>query len=143
IEPDVELINPDFYRVTILNPDDLFAEGQENETIISLKVALDALGYEIDEINETFDSNLTEQVEAFQEDNDLEVTGVVTGETTDTLVSELRAFILDHDAQLDYLIDYINGEYTAEEIEAIADENAQYIEMIDLHEEMENSEDVE
>ena len=143
IEPDVELINPDFYRVTILNPDELFAEGQENETIISLKVALDALGYEIDEVNETFDSNLTEQVEAFQEDNDLEVTGVVTGETTDTLVSELRAFILDNDAQLDYLIDYINGEYTVEEIEAIADENAQYIEMIDLHEEMENSEEVE
>lgn len=143
IEPDVRLINPDYYRVTILNPDDMFAEGQENETIISLKVALDALGYEIDEINETFDSNLTSQVEAFQADNDLETTGAVTGDTTDTLVSELRTFILDNDAQLEYLLDYINGEYSAEEIESLAEENAQYIEMIDLHEEMEDSEEAE
>lgn len=140
IEPDVELINPDYYRVTILNPEDMFAEGQENDTVISLKVALDALGYDIDTIDETFDSNLTEQVEAFQEDNDLEVTGVVTGDTTDALVSEIRSFVLDNDAQLDYLIDYINGDYTVEEIEALAQENAQYIEPIDLHAEMEETE---
>lgn len=137
IAPDVELVNPDYYRVTLLNPEDLYSEGQENETIISLKVAFDALGYDIDEVNETFDSNLTEQVEAFQADEGLDVTGVITGDTTDAIVSNLREFIMEDDAQLDYLVAYINGEYSADEIEALARDNAQYIEIIDIHEQME------
>ena len=138
ITPDIELINPDYYRVTLLNPEELFSEGQENETVTSLKVAFDALGYVIEEVNDTFDQNLTEQVEAFQESEGLEVTGVVTGDTTDALVSQLRELILDSDAQLDYLLSYINGEYTADEIEALALENAQYIEVIDIREEMDS-----
>lgn len=143
IEPDVELINPDYYRVTLLNPEDLYSLGQENETVTSLKVAFDALGYDIDEVNDTFDSNLTSQVEAFQEDEGLDVTGVVTGDTTDALVSNLRELILETDAQLDYLLAYISGEYDAEGIEALARENAQHIEVIDIREEMESETETE
>jgi carboxyl-terminal processing protease len=129
ITPDIELVNPDYYRVEILNEDDIYSEDQENESVLSIKVALDALGYEVGDINETFDGTLTEAVETFQEDNDLDETGEVTGDTTLALMSELREYIRDNDAQVDYLTDYINGEYSEPEIEALAEDNAQYIDI--------------
>ena len=141
ITPDVKLVNPDYARVQILNDEDVYTEDQSNEAVISIKVALEALGYAPGDINETFDSSLTEAVENFQEDNNLEQTGDVTGETTLTLMSELRQYIRDNDAQVDYLVDFINGEYTEPEIEALAEENARYIEIERFNPDDENSED--
>lgn len=127
ITPDVELVNPDYYRVQILDEEDVYTEDQSSESILSIKVALDALGYDAGDIDDTFDGTLADAVEEFQDDNDLDQTGDVTGDTTLTLMSELREHIRENDAQVDYLVDYINGEYSEPEIEALAEDNAQYI----------------
>ncbi|WP_237604796.1 S41 family peptidase [Salinicoccus sp. ID82-1] len=129
ITPDVQLVNPDYYRVEMLNPEEVYTEDVSNETVPSIKVALDTLGYEVDDFNETFDASLTEAVESFQADHDLEQSGDVTGETSTALMSDLRDYINSNDAQLNYLIDYINGDYTEKEIEAYADERAQHLEI--------------
>lgn len=129
ITPDINLVNPDYYRVQILSEDDIYVEDQTNEAVVSIKVALEALGYEVGDIDEEFDATLTEAVEEFQEDFDLETSGEVTGETTLTLMSELREYIRENDAQIEYLIDFINGEYTEPEIEALSEDNAQYIDI--------------
>lgn len=134
ITPDLELVNPDYYRVEILNEDDVYTEDQESETVISIKVALETLGYEAGTINEVFDETLTSAVESFQEDNDLEADGNVTGETSRLLMSELRNYINENDAQLEYLISYITGEHGAGEIEEIAEDNARHIEIPTLEE---------
>ncbi|WP_435387541.1 S41 family peptidase [Lacicoccus alkaliphilus] len=138
IEPDVNLVNPDYYRVEILNEEDVYTEGQESDTVTSIKVALDTLGYEVGTINDDYDGTLTSAVESFQEDNDLEPDGNVTGETSRLLMSELRNYINENDAQLDYLVSFINDEHDAGEIEEIAEENARHIEiptLEELHEE--------
>jgi C-terminal peptidase (prc) len=66
ITPDIELINPDYYRIELLTEDEVFAEGQTNEKVLSIKVALDELGYDITNFNDTFDAELTEAVMAYQ-----------------------------------------------------------------------------
>jgi carboxyl-terminal processing protease len=134
ITPDIKLVNPDYYRVDMLSPDEVYTEGIANETVPSIKVALDTLGYEIEDFDEDFGPDLTTAVGDFQSDNGLEMTGNVTGETSTILMSELREYINENDAQLEYLVDYINGEYTEEEIEEYAESRAQYLE-IELPEE--------
>ncbi|KKK35627.1 hypothetical protein WN59_02030 [Salinicoccus sediminis] len=129
ITPDIELVNPDYYRVDMLSEEEVYAEGQTNETVTSIKVALDTLGYEISDFNTTFTPELTTAVMNFQSEQGLEQTGDVTGETSTALMSELRQYINENDAQLSYLIDYINGEYSEEEIEQRASENAEHIEI--------------
>ncbi|MFC3388379.1 S41 family peptidase [Salinicoccus sesuvii] len=131
ITPDIELVNPDYYRVTMLDPEEVYTEGVSNETVKSIKVALDTLGYDVGDFNETFDASLTETVENFQADNEIEETGDVTGETSTLIMSELREYANSNDAQLDYLINHINGEYTEEEIEEYAEERAQHLEIKD------------
>ncbi|CAM2772637.1 MULTISPECIES: S41 family peptidase [Salinicoccus] len=134
ITPDIKLVNPDYYRVDMLSPDEVYTEGIANETVPSIKVALDTLGYEIEDFDEDFGPDLTTAVGDFQSDNGLEMTGNVTGETSTILMSELREYINENDAQLEYLVDYINGEYTEEEIEEYAESRAQHLE-IELPEE--------
>ncbi|MFC3418238.1 S41 family peptidase [Salinicoccus hispanicus] len=129
ITPDIQLVNPDYYRVEMLNPDEVYTEDVSNDTVKSIKVALDTLGYEIDDFDETFDASLTAAVESFQADQDLEQSGDVTGETSTAMMSELRDYINSNDAQLNYLVDFINEEYTEKEIETYADERAQHLEI--------------
>lgn len=129
ITPDIKLVNPDYYRVDMLSEEEVYSEGQSNEKVTSIKVALDTLGYEISDFNTTFTPALTAAVMNFQSEQGLEQTGDVTGETSIALMSELRDYINENDAQLNYLVDFINDEYSEEEIEQQAAENAQHIEI--------------
>jgi carboxyl-terminal processing protease len=112
----------------------VFTEGQTNEKILSIKVALDALGYDISTFNSTFDEELTSQVEAYQNANDLPVDGIVTGETTTSIISDVRSLIQEEDAQLNYLIDYINSDMSIMEIEQEARNNATHIPVVEEEE---------
>src|SRR5699024_6042118 len=127
ITPDIELINPDYYRIELLTEDEVFAEGQTSEKVLSIKVALDELGYDITNFNDKFDAELTKAVMAYQRDENLEADGIVTGETTTGILSDIRDQINDNDAQLNYLIDYINGDMSIKEIEQEARDNAPHI----------------
>ncbi len=127
ITPDIELINPDYYRIELLTEDEVFAEGQTNDKVLSIKVALDELGYDITKFDNNFDSELTAAVMAYQTDEKLEADGIVTGETTTGILSDIRETINENDAQLNYLIDYINGDMSIMEIEQKARDNAPHI----------------
>lgn len=129
ITPDINLMNPDYYRVDMLGEEEVYSEGQTNDKVTSIKVALDTLGYKISDFNTTFTPELTSAVMKFQSEQELEQTGIMTGETSTALMSELRKYINENDAQLNYLLDFINEEYSKEEIEQRADENAQNIEI--------------
>ncbi len=129
IKPDIKLVNPDYYRVDMLSEEEVYSEGQSNEKITSIKVALNTLGYEINNFDTTFSPALTNAVMNFQSEQGLEQTGIVTGDTSTALMSELRKYINENDAQLNYLVDFINGEYSKEEIEQRAAENAKHIEI--------------
>lgn len=127
ITPDIELINPDYYRIQLLTEDEVFSEGQTNDKVLSIKVALDALGYNITQFNNNFDTELTKVVKAYQTAEKIEADGVVTGETTTKILLDIRENINENDAQLNYLIEYINDDMSIKEIEQKARDNSPHI----------------
>ena len=127
LEPDFVINTPDFYRVKFLDSEDAYIESQSNDDIISIKVMLDALGYDVDTIDNNFDSNLTDVVQQYQNDKDLESNGIVTGDTTEQLMKDIREHIKENDVQLEYLLDYIEGKKSKEEITKEMKENSKYI----------------
>ena len=110
-----------------LDSEDAYIESQSNDDIISIKVMLDALGYDVDTIDNNFNSNLTDVVEQYQNDRDLESNGIVTGDTTEQLMKDIREHIKENDVQLEYLLDYIEGKKSKEEITKEMNENSKYI----------------
>lgn len=127
IEPDFVINNPDFYRVKFLDREDAYIETQENDDIITIKVMLEALGYNIETMDNVFDANLTDAVKNYQKDNNLDENGIVTGDTTAQLMKDIRQHIQDNDVQYDYLMDYIKGEKSKEDITKEMKEESKYI----------------
>src|SRR5699024_8110100 len=127
LEPDFVINTPDFYRVKFLDSEDAYIESQSNDDIISIKVMLDALGYDVDTIDNNFDSNLTDVVQQYQNDKDSETNGIVTDATTELLMKYILEHIKENDVQLEYLLDYIEGKKSKEEITKEMNENSKYI----------------
>ncbi|CAD2075495.1 S41 family peptidase [Phocicoccus pinnipedialis] len=127
IEPDFVINTPDYTRVKYLDSSEVYVLGQENDDILSIKVALDALGYDVDKFNNTFDENLEFEVMKYQNKNKIDASGFVTGETTEQLMIDLRKHIKENDTQLNQLIDYIKGDKTKEEITKEMKENSKHI----------------
>ena len=69
---------------------------------------LQAVGYEVGEINTVFDQEMQDAVKKFQADNELEVTGELTGESTDLLMNLLREKIMNDDPQLEKAVEVVN-----------------------------------
>ena len=66
-------------------------EGIVSPTVKSAEEMLEAVGYDPGEIDGLFDSETTAAVEKLQEDLELEITGVLTADTTFGLMDKLRA----------------------------------------------------
>ena len=92
ISPTVEVAYPDYMQLTYIDSEQEFKEGSANASIKSAKGMLKALGYEVGEVNETFDNTLTNAVKQFQTDHELKVTGVLTGDTTTSLMTALSEY---------------------------------------------------
>lgn len=127
IEPDFVINTPDYTRVKYLDAEEVYVNGQENDDVLSIKVALSALGYDIKTFNNTFDKNLEDEVKKYQKKNKLDQTGFVTGETTEQLMTDLRKYILENDTQLNLLVDYIKGDKTKEEVTTEMEKNSEHI----------------
>lgn len=87
----------------LLSSEETLAIGEASDVIESLTLMLDALGYDVN-ISSFFDESVEEAVKAFQEDNDLEVTGKVTGDTAYELNEQARTFIEENDLQYEEAI---------------------------------------
>lgn len=104
IEPDVAVELPSYASLFIINPTTTYEEGQTSAEVNNLKSILSALGYEVSD-NETYDQSVIDAVESFQAENDLEVNGVVTGDTARLLTESLRTMIEENDTQYDAAVE--------------------------------------
>ena len=100
IEPDVEVEYPEYATLTYVNPELEFTIGSVSAQINSAEEILNVLGYDIDQIDETFDENTKNALLQFQADNDLKQTGVLGGETTYELMDAIREKIEKEDPHL-------------------------------------------
>ena len=100
IKPDVEVAYPEYASLPVLDPSVEVKDGTISEHVRTAEKMLVALGYEVGEVDGVFEENLQEAVETFQEDKELEVTGVVTGDTSFAIMDALRLKIEEEDPQL-------------------------------------------
>ncbi|HSI66307.1 MAG TPA: peptidoglycan-binding protein, partial [Planococcus sp. (in: firmicutes)] len=100
IVPDVEVSAPDYASLPVVDASLELKEGTISEQVRVAEQMLEALGYEVGEIDGAFDEEMQGAVESFQADNELEVTGVLTGDSTYAMMDELRTKITEDDPQL-------------------------------------------
>jgi len=97
IEPDVVVEYPEYASATYINPETEFSNGNVAASVRSAEVILNALGYDVGTIDETFDKSTKNAVESFQADHKLEKTGLLVGDTTYALMDAIREKIKNED----------------------------------------------
>ncbi|TWT07765.1 PDZ domain-containing protein [Planococcus sp. CPCC 101016] len=100
IEPDVAVAYPEYASLPVLDSSIELQDGSISDQVEIAEQMLEALGYEVGEVDGVFEEQMTEAVETFQEENDLEVTGVLTGDSTFAVMDALREKIENDDPQL-------------------------------------------
>ncbi len=101
IAPDFEVKYPSYAMLSPLDPSYVLRLNTDSEAVTAAKEMLKAVGYEVGEDTTVFDEKMQNAVKKFQADNGLEVTGELTGDTTNLLMNMLREKILNEDPQLD------------------------------------------
>jgi len=100
IAPTIEVPYPDYVTLTYVNPSTEFNVGSIDQAVSSAERMLEVLGYSPGTVDNVFDENTSEAVKQFQQQNNLEETGILAGETTFALLDALSAFIKENDPQL-------------------------------------------
>lgn len=108
IQPDKTIKAPKYEEIEIIDPSKTYQEGDQSKEIKSIKIGLNALGYNINNENDQFDAQLTSQVKSFQSDHDLTANGIFTDDTTKKFIELLRKKIRSEDKQLDEAIQYMH-----------------------------------
>ena len=108
IQPDKTIKAPKYEEIEIIDPSKTYQEGDQSKEIKSIKIGLNALGYNINNENDQFDDQLTSQVKSFQSEHDLTANGIFTDDTTKKFIELLRKKIRSEDKQLDEAIQYMH-----------------------------------
>lgn len=108
IQPDKTIKAPKYEEIEIIDPSKTYQEDDQSKEIKSIKIGLNALGYNINSENDQFDAYLTSQVKSFQSDHDLTANGIFTDDTTKKFIELLRKKIRSEDKQLDEVIQYMH-----------------------------------
>ncbi|MFO7341778.1 S41 family peptidase [Caldibacillus debilis] len=107
IEPDYPVKYPDYANLPYIDPNLKLKEGTESEQVKTAERFLEVLGYHPGKVDGQFDENTKAAVEAFQRDEKLKATGIVTGETTARLYENIREKLEKDDPQLKKAIEVL------------------------------------
>ncbi len=108
IKPNKEIKAPKYEEIEIISPKKSFQNGDKAKEVKSIKIGLDALGYNVSNENENYDSELESAVKNFQQDHNLNDDGIFTDKTTEKFIDLMRNKIQKEDIQLDDTIKYIH-----------------------------------
>ncbi|MFJ7736583.1 S41 family peptidase [Lysinibacillus sp. NPDC097287] len=100
IKPDVEVAYPTYASLPYLDASIEMKEASVSEAVKAAEEMLEVLGYEPGKVDGNFDKYTVRAVKKLQAANDLEETGVLTGDTTYALMDALRAKIKADDPQV-------------------------------------------
>lgn len=107
VEPDYKVSLPEYSTLTIVNPDEVFELSSSSTQIKSAQSMLKALGYDPGREDGYYDENTEKAVKDFQEAEELEQTGVLTGETSLRLMERLRELIIENDTQIEKAVEVL------------------------------------
>lgn len=100
IKPDVEVQYPDYATLSYIDPKQKYEVGSENVVITSAERILEVLGYTPGTVDNIFDVETEKALKQFQKDNELEVNGILTGETTFALLDAISQKLKTDDPQI-------------------------------------------
>lgn len=100
IQPDYEVPYPDYAMLPFLDPSMEMKEGMMHTAVEAAEKMLAAVGYDPGDVDGLYDDATASAVKALQKDLELEVTGILTGDTTFGLMDKLRDKIEKEDPQL-------------------------------------------
>lgn len=100
IQPDIEVETAPYATLPYIDPKEQLKIGTTSKFVNAAKQMLEVLGYEIGELNNTFDEQTEAIVKQFQKDQKLEETGVLSGKTTYALMDAIREKLKKDDPQL-------------------------------------------
>lgn len=103
VEPTIETKQPEYYYTYPVQAEEAFVYDQTSEGIGNMQVMLSGLGYDTGRTDGYFSKETETAVEAFQSDNDLNVTGEVNQETGGLIETQVIEKIRngDDDEQLE------------------------------------------
>ena len=100
IKPDIQVDYPDYASLAYIDPNKEYKVGSDTEVIESAEKMLEVLGYTPGEVNNVFTEETASALKQFQQENELEATGVLAGETTYALMDALRVKMTEDDPQM-------------------------------------------
>lgn len=103
----------------LLNAADTYQLGDSDPGVQTIGTTLELLEYDL-ETTEYFDETMETAIKAFQNEHDLEETGVVTAETTTKLNEEARRLLEEIDPQYDRAVEVLKEGNAAEELDEAA-----------------------
>ncbi|MGN7477416.1 S41 family peptidase [Solibacillus silvestris] len=100
IAPDVKVDYPDYASLPYIDPSQQYEQGAEHAVIKTAERILEVLGYEPGKVDTIFDEATEAALKAYEQDNELEVTGILTGDTTYALMDAISEKLKTDDPQI-------------------------------------------
>jgi carboxyl-terminal processing protease len=100
IQPDYEVQLPPYANLPYIQPDKELKVSTLSKDVKAAEEMLQALGFTPGTVDGYFDEQTEQAVMAFQKENELEPTGVLTGSSTVQLMEQVRQLIIDNDTQI-------------------------------------------
>lgn len=100
IQPNVEVGYPSYASLPYIDASIEMKEGEVSDAIKAAEEILEVLGYEPGKVDGLYDQYTIRAVKKLQAANDLEETGILTGDTTYVLMDALREKLKKDDPQL-------------------------------------------
>ncbi|KKB74992.1 MULTISPECIES: S41 family peptidase [Bacillus] len=109
IEPQYKAELPSYAKLPYLDPKKKYQSGSTGDEVKVAQKMLKALGYNVKPTG-SFDDQTVQAVKAFQSDQKLKTTGIITGETTSGMTVKLQDKLSKHDTQLEKAIEIVKKE---------------------------------
>jgi len=101
VEPTIEVPYPSYASLSYIDPETELTVGTASSAVQSAEGMLEALGYNPGKVDSLYDEDTADAVSAFQKAKKLEVTGVIAGDTTRSLMQALREKITEDDPMIE------------------------------------------
>lgn len=107
IKPQYQVKLPEYANLPYLDAKKTYKYGDSGTTVTNAQKMLKALGYSV-KVNGTYDKAFEQAVKQFQAKEKLKQTGIITGDTTAKLMTDLQKQLADNDTQMKKAVETLN-----------------------------------
>lgn len=115
IEPDFKVSLPEYANLPYISPDNEWKKLAMSDDIKAAEEMLKVLGYDPGKVDGYFDDKTEEAIKKLQKDEDLKVTGVLSGDTSLMLMTKLSNHLIENDPQVNKAVELLKKELEEKE----------------------------